>query len=617
MCGICGYVNYSKLIENDNEILNMNQTLKKRGPDSQNIYIDKNTAFGHSRLSIIDVENGSQPMSKEYMNNKYVIIYNGEIYNTKELRDELIIKGYTFASHCDTEVVLTAYIEYGEDLVKYLNGIFAFAIYNKKDNSIFLCRDPLGIKPLFYTITTSNTLIFGSEIKAILAHSEVTPILDKQGFLELFGLGPAHSPGYTYFKNILELKAGHFARFSVNGFKDVKYWDLETKENTITEEEAIEHISYLVKDATKRQLVSDVGVCTMLSGGIDSSVLTTIANQNLEDLDTFSIDFRGNDKNFVANDYQVSRDSEYVEIMKEFLNTNHHNVYFDNIKLFELLKESMIARDMPGMADIDSSMYAFCESINKGGFKVCLSGECSDEIFGGYPWFYKEHLINSDTFPWALSKDIRQNVIKKDLVGNNDIEDYIDFRYSETLANVTHKDNDDLFDNRFRNINYLTVKWFMNTLVERTDRMSMSNSLEVRVPFADYRIFEYVYNLPAKMKLGIKNDGDTPIEKYLLRKAFEGELPNEVLYRKKSPFPKTYDPKYLKLVENKLLDILENKKSKILELINLEYIKELINTRGANLTQNWFGQLMTYPQTLAYLIQIEYWLEEYNIQVEL
>jgi asparagine synthase (glutamine-hydrolysing) len=365
MCGICGYVNYSKLVENINEIVTMNETLKKRGPDSQNVYIDNNTALGHSRLSIIDVHNGIQPMIKKHFENEYVIVYNGEIYNSNEIRDDLVSKGYSFVSHCDTEVVLTAYIEYKEKIVKYLNGIFAFAIYDKLDNSVFLCRDHLGIKPLFYTLTENNTYVFASEIKAILANSNTKAILDKQGILELFGLGPAHSPGYTYFKNIFELKAGHYAKITSSFMAITKYWDLKTKSVNISETDAIEQVAYLVNDATKRQLVSDVGICSMLSGGIDSSILSTIANNNLEKLDTFSIDFKGNDQNFVANDYQISRDSDYIEIMRSFLNTNHHNIYFDNIKLYELLKDSMIARDMPGMADIDSSMYAFCESIHR------------------------------------------------------------------------------------------------------------------------------------------------------------------------------------------------------------------------------------------------------------
>ncbi len=301
--------------------------------------------------------------------------------------------------------------------------------------------------------------------------------------------------------------------------------------------------------------------------------------------------------------------------MKDYLHTNHKTIKVENTRLFALLNDALIARDMPGMADIDSSMFAFCEKISENGFKVCLSGECSDEIFGGYPWFYKEHLANHDGFPWALSENLRANLLKKGILKEGTLAEYVESKRQESLKNVKFLDDNDKFENRFRSINYLTIKWFMNTLVERTDRMSMANSLEVRVPFADHRIFEYVYNLPAKMKLGMSKTS-LPTEKYLLRKAFENELPKDIVYRKKSPFPKTYDPNYLSLVEEKMLNIISNKNSKITKIIDLDFVYDMIKIHGENLTENLFGQLMTYPQTLAYLIQIETWLEMYNIEFD-
>ena len=238
MCGFCGYVNKTEIIYNDKCIKKMNSSLKFRGPNSQNIYIDQNTAIGHSRLSIIDVTNGTQPMIKNIDNNEFVIVYNGELYNTNELRDNLISKGYTFETKCDTEVILTSYIEYKDKCVNYLNGIFAFAIYNKMKNNIFLARDRLGIKPLFYSIT-NNTFVFASELKAILEHPDINPILDKYGLMELIGLGPAHTPGKTYFKNINEMLPGYIANFSNFTLNEEKYWDLVTKECNDTEKEAI------------------------------------------------------------------------------------------------------------------------------------------------------------------------------------------------------------------------------------------------------------------------------------------------------------------------------------------------------------------------------------------
>lgn len=617
MCGFCGYVNDSKKIENDTIISNMVDKIVKRGPNDKNVYINNNAALGHVRLSIIDVKNGNQPMIKDINNNRYVIVYNGELYNTKELKDNLISKGYDFSTTCDTEVVLNSFIEYGKECVNMFNGIFAFAIYDKNNDYIFLARDRLGIKPLFYTITQNNTFVFASEIKGILKHPEVTPVLDKYGIMEMFGVGPSHTPGKTFFKNIFEIEAGNIGVYTTtSGLLKEKYWDLKTKECSDTETEAISIIHDLVTDATKKQLVSDVGICSMLSGGLDSSILTKIAHDNIPDITTFSIDFKDNDKNFTANSYQMTKDSDYVKIMKDYLNTNHKTIKIENEELFDLLEDSVIARDMPGMADIDSSMFVFCKYINNNNFKVCLSGECSDEIFGGYPWYYKEHLINNKGFPWALSENLRTNLLKNGILKEHELIEYIYACKENTLKNVEVLDINDEYENRFRKTNYLTIKWFMNTLVERTDRMSMANSLEVRVPFADHRIFEYVYNLPAKMKLGLYSNNE-PIEKYLLRKAFESELPKDIVYRKKSPFPKTYDPIYLNLVENKVYEIINNKDSKIHKILNVDFVKDMLNIHGKNLKENLFGQLMTYPQTLAYIIQIEMWLEIYNLEIEI
>ena len=617
MCGFCGYVNNKKIIDNDSIIMKMTEKIKKNKTNTLNAFIDKETALGHTRLSIMDEKKDYQPMIKDINNNRYVIVYNGKIYNGEDLRNNLISKGYDFSTTCDTEIILYSFIEFGKECVNMLNGNFAFVIYDKQNDYIFLARDRLGVKPLFYTISNKNTFVFSSEIKSILEHPEIKAVIDKYSLMEMFGLGPAHTPGKTFFKDIFEIEAGFIATYSKkDGLKKEKYWDLKTKECNDNEKQAIEQIHYLVTDATKKQLVSDVGICSMLSGGLDSSVLTKIAHDYITDITTFSIDFKDNDKNFTANSYQMTKDSDYVKIMQKYLNSNHKTIKIDNTELFSLLEDAVISRDMPGMADIDTSMLAFCKYINENGFKICLSGECSDEIFAGYPWYYKEHLITSKGFPFALSENLRVSFVKSNLFNNNELKDYIYSSKQNTLKNVEFLNKNDKYENRFRETNYLTIKWFMNTLIERTDRMSTSNSLEVRIPFADHRIFEYVYNLPAKMKLGL-HDNKIPIEKYLLRKAFENELPEDIVYRKKSPFPKTYDPIYLNLVENKLKEILYNKDSKINNLINTDFVKEMLNLHGENMTENLFGQLMTYPQTLAYLVQINMWLDIYNPEFEL
>lgn len=614
MCGICGYMNCNEKIKDTDIITKMTESINRRGPDALNVFTDKNVALGHTRLSIIDLLTGNQPMTYEYNSSTYVITYNGELYNTKEVKELLIKEGFTFKTTSDTEVILVSYIAYKEKCLELLNGIFSFVIYSSNTNSLFLARDRLGIKPLFYTIQ-NNTLIFASEIKAILKHPKVKAVAGEKEIMEIMALGPAHSPGSTYFKNIYELKAGHFATFSGINFVSKCYWDLKTEKCEDDIYSAISKTKELVTDSLKRQLVSDVPVCCMLSGGLDSSVLTYLAKEELSTLSTFSIDFNGNNTAFTSNSYQPTQDSQYVKIMNEYLKTNHKTIYFKNEDLFYSLKDSMIARDMPGMADIDSSMYVFCKAISDTGFKVCISGECSDEIFGGYPWYYREKLVNYPSFPWALSDDIRNELLKTNICSNYDVKEYIKECYNNTLENVELNSSNE-FENKFRKTNYLTIKWFMNTLVERTDRASSASGLEVRVPFADHRIFEYIYNVPAKYKIGLTHNTE-PVEKYLLRKAFENNLPKDVVYRKKSPFPKTYADDYLKLVEFRIKEIISDKSNPLHKIINIDYLNQILETRGSNLKENWFGQLMTYPQTLAYLIQISMWLEEYNINLEI
>ena len=613
MCGICGYMQDQK-IQKDNIITKMKDSILQRGNSENNTYIHNNVALGHARLSIIDIKNGKQPMERMINGKRYTIVYNGELYNTNVLKNIILTKGFEFETECDTEVLLYLYIAFKEQMLKFINGIFAFAIYDENEKSIFLAKDRLGIKPLFYSIK-DDKFIFSSEIKGILASGFITPIVGKEELLELFSLGPAHSPGKTYFKDIYELKAGYYAIYKNNNLKIEQYWDLKEKKMLDSDDDIIDNVKFLVTDATKKQLVSDVGISSMLSGGLDSSIITKIATDNVHNLHTYSINYENNDEDFVANSYQQTKDSDFVKVMVKYLNTKHKNIIVNDKDLFDTLYEAVLARDMPSMADIDSSMYIFCKEIANNNEKVVLSGECSDEIFGGYPWFYREHLKKAKGFPWALSENLRENLVKEKIFNDGDILQYILKCKNDTLKNVSHI-SEDKFENEFKEINYLTIKYFMNTLVERTDRMSMRNSLEVRVPYADHRIFEYVYNVDAKLKLGLRNNNEV-VEKYILKQAFKNDIPTDIISRKKSPFPKTYSKKYLELLENKLLEILNNKESRLLEIINEDYVRNLIKTHGSELTENLFGQLMTYPQTLAFLIQIDYWLTAYNIKIKI
>ena len=614
MCGIVGFVNYKKDILPYKNVLNqMTNELKKRGPDEDGYYLKEHVALGHKRLIVIDPEGGKQPMVEKYSFGEYAIVYNGQIYNTKELRETLIENGFEFESHSDTEVLLKSYIHYGKDVVHHLNGIFSFAIWNSHTEELFLARDHFGVKPLFYTIF-NDTFIFASELKAIFKFPNMPKIIDKQGISELFGIGPAHTPGFTIYKNIFEIKPAHFAVLNKSGLHIERYWKLESKPHTESFEETCKHLRSLLEDSINRQLVSDVPLCTFLSGGLDSSILTKLIGNyrkanDLSPISTYSVDYVDNDKNFVKSDFQPNSDNYYINLMTENSYSFNQKVVLDTPDLAKYLEDAMIARDVPGMADVDSSLLLFCKTV-KQEQTVVLMGECADEIFGGYPWFFRKDALESGTFPWSIAIKERQHILNPSIAKEVNLQDYIDYRYNESLKEVKILDSDSEETAEKRKISYLTINWFMQTLLERTDRMGMYNGLEIRVPFCDYRLAEYMWNVPWEMK------ALNGREKGLLRYVCKDFLPEEIVERKKSPYPKTHNPTYLAKVKEMLSKIMFDSNAPINYLLNRDYILEILETDGKAFSRPWFGQLMTGPQLMSYLCQVNMWLERYEPEIE-
>lgn len=615
MCGFTGYANFIDKIHHSKSVIQqMNASLSKRGPDEDGYYYSDYVHFAHKRLIVIDPEGGKQPMIEHYSYGDYIICYNGQIYNTKELKNTLIENGFEINTHSDTEILLKSYIHFGNSVVNYLNGIFAFAIFNTKKEELFIARDHFGVKPFFYTIQ-NNTFIFASEIKAIFKFPGVEKIIDSQGISELFGIGPSHTSGTTVFKNIFELKPAHFGVFNKSGLHLTKYWSLKSKEHTDSLGKTCEKIKYFLNDSITSQLVSDKPICTFLSGGLDSSIITKFAadyyqKEGLPPLDTYSIDYVDNDKNFVKSDFQPNSDNYYIDLMTKNLHTKHHKIIIDTPELASSLEDAMIARDMPGMADIDSSLLLFCKNV-KNEMTVALTGECADEIFGGYPWFFREDSLNSGTFPWSIAIEERQKLLNSDISSKVNLKDYIDYRYNESLKEVEILESDSKETAEKRKISYLTLNWFMQTLLDRSDRMAMYNGFELRVPFCDYRLAEYVWNIPWEMK-ALKGR-----EKGLLRYVCKDFLPDEIVDRKKSPYPKTHNPTYLSKVKVMLSNIMEKSDAPINSLLNRDYILSILESNGEAFSRPWFGQLMTGPQLMAYLCQVNMWLEKYQPKIEI
>ena len=603
MCGIAGQVggDVRPLLP---VFVKMQNVLSRRGPDQRGMAVFDGAALIHARLSVMDPENGRQPMRF----GPFTIVYNGELYNTPELRSELEALGHRFETRSDTEVALHAYAQWGEACAEKFNGIYAFAVWDEARRRLFLCRDRMGVKPLFYALR-GPALIFASELKALLLHPNIAPALDREGLAQIMLLGPGRVPGSGVFRGVFELLPGEYGVFEDGRLTLRRYWRLRDGENRDTFPEAAEKVRALVTDAIRRQLVSDVPVCTFLSGGLDSSLISSVAAEYYGghggELTTVSVDYRDNEKYFRAGKFQPTSDPAFIKKMWDYLPGEHLLTVIDTPELVSALYEAVRARDLPGMADVDSSLLVFCRDIKKSA-TVALSGECADEIFGGYPWYRDPTVREREGFPWAQSTLWRAGFLRDGVLGSIEPFEFVDSFYRDTCAHSDILPGTDPLEKRMKEMMNLNVDWFMQTLLDRKDRMSMWSSLEVRVPFCDHRIAEYLYTVP----WAYKDHGG--YEKGLLREAMRGWLPDEVLWRKKSPYPKTHNPAYLAAVKAELEAVLADPAAPVLDLVRPEALRDLM---ASDVSTPWYGQLMTTPQTVAWFLQLNYWLKTYKVEM--
>lgn len=592
-------------------IIKMNAAMPHRGPDDSGVvYPAPNVALGHNRLAVMDPAGGVQPMTRALNGKSATIAYNGEIYNAPELRAELEKAGAIFTTSCDTEVVLYAYLQWGDDCPIRLNGIFAFVIYDHTDGSLFAARDRLGVKPLCYARLEGGGLLIASEVKGILAHGAIRPTVTAYGLWQLLFLTPTTLPETTVFDGIAKLGAGKRLRMGRAGDPQITpYWTLPARVCNDTPAEAAEKVRWILDDAVRRQLCSDVPLCTFLSGGLDSSVITALAVKHLREegktLSTYSFEYAHSRENFHKSLFQPQSDDDFAPGLGKWLGTDHQILTADDADVADLLPDAAYHRDLPGQADIDSSLLYYCRQVKRR-HTVALSGECSDEIFGGYPWFYRTEMLSRGFFPWIHDPFVRPSLFRPEIAKAKEGYDWLSEQYHKALNRtpITDRDDGDMIATRRATV--LSTDFFMANLLERKDCMSMAASLEVRVPFADHRLIEYVYNLPWSIKF------EGGVEKALLRNAMKDLLPDEILWRKKSPYPKTHSPGYEKRVEEKLRGILASGSS-FCELIDRRTVESLLSGEGGG---TWFGQLMGRPQLIAWLIQFAAWMERLGVEVK-
>ncbi len=636
MCGIAGWVSWEKDLTRERPTVEaMGRSLAHRGPDADGLWLSPRAGLAHRRLVVVDPEGGGQPMVRRRGDKTYVLVYNGELYNTPDLRRELEARGHTLRSYSDTEALLLAYVEWGPACLPRLEGIFAFGVWCEPDQTLFLARDRLGVKPLFYRDDThpagahgvaasgpaggasprSGSFLFASEMKAILAHPETTPAVDAEGLAEVFMLGPARTPGSGVFRGLGELRPGSFLTHDRDGTRAGRYWRLHSRPHRDDLETTAAKVRDLLQGAVKRQLVSDVPVCTLLSGGLDSSAVTAFAaragrKDGAGPLDTFSIDYDGNDRYFRPTAFQPDTDAPWADRVSADLGTRHRRVLVGTSELLDALTCSLRANDLPGMVDIDSSLYLFCREVKKSA-TVALSGEAADEVFGGYPWFRDTGALGAGTFPWARRATERAALLHPDLIAPLRPLDYVRRRYEEALAEVPRLEGESPGDRRQRETSYLNITRFLPTLLDRKDRMSMASGLEVRVPYCDHHLVDYVWNVPLEMKsAGGRAKG-------LLRLALRGVLADDVRQRPKSPYPKTHSPDYLAATRRRLLDVLADPTSPLVPLLDVAAVRRLVGGDAAGADSPWFGQLMGAAQWFAYLAQVDAWLRLFGVAIRI
>ncbi|MGW3974364.1 asparagine synthase (glutamine-hydrolyzing) [Streptomyces ardesiacus] len=612
MCGITGWVAFDDdLTVRRQDIEAMTATMSDRGPDDGGTWVRRHVALGHRRLAVIDPAGGVQPMTADTPNGSIALVYSGETYNFTELRDELRGRGHVFRTSSDTEVVLRAYLEWGERLAERLNGMYAFALWDERADTLVLVRDRMGVKPL-YVYPTPDGVLFGSEPKAILANPRSRRLVDLDCLHELIGFTKA--PGWSLWKGMTEVEPGTVTTVTRDGIRHRTYWTLPTREHTDDAETTATRVQELLTDTMRRQSVSDVPLCALLSGGLDSSAVTALSARHLatagEQLRTFSVDFAGLEENFRPDELRETPDSPFIREVALSVGTDHRTVVLDSGQMIEpeLRRAVLRARDMPiGLGDIDSSMYLLFQAIRERS-TVTLSGEFADELFGGYIWFHHPAARDAETFPWLAFQNAhttdRTALLHPDVRRRLDIPTYIADQYASAVAAVEHLDGETGLERRMRTVCQLHLTRLVRALLDRKDRLSMAVGLEVRVPFADHRLVEYVYNVPWSTKTA---DGR---EKSLLRAAVRDALPASVVDRVKSPYPSTQDPSYAKALQEQAREVLAERESPVFELVDRAWLRSTVALGPEHLPND--GRL-----GIERILDLHHWFDMYNPELRL
>ncbi|HKT03266.1 MAG TPA: asparagine synthase (glutamine-hydrolyzing) [Rugosimonospora sp.] len=620
MCGIVGWVSYTRDLREEAAIIRaMTATMSLRGPDAEGVWLARHAGLGHRRLAVIDLVTGAQPMTVEHDGTTLAAItYSGEVYNFRELREELRGYGHSFRTASDTEVVLRAYLQWGESFAERLNGMYAFGLWDATRETLLLVRDRMGIKPLYYQVVPDG-VVFASEPKGILAHPAVPAVVDGDGLRELLAL--VKTPEHGIYRDVREVRPGQVVRVDAAGVHRRRYWSLAPREHTDDLPTTIRTVRELLDDIVARQLIADVPLCALLSGGLDSSAITALAAAQLREggagpVRSFAVDFVGQTENFQPDPMRDTPDAPFVHDVAELVAAEHADIVLHTAELMDPLHRAGVlgALDLPpSLGDMYTSLYLLFRAVRQRS-TVALSGESADEVFGGYRWFHDPDTVHADTFPWMAA--LRAMAPEHDEAGaalfdpsfarKLDLPGYRDAAYRQALSEVEGLPGEEPLERRMREVFYLHLTRFVQVLLDRKDRMSMAHGLEVRVPFCDHRLVEYVYNTPWSMKTF---DGH---EKSLLRAATADVLPASVVARRKVPYPSTQDPAYEQALRHRMRDLLDDPDAPLLPMLDTSAARALVDDSGYE-GSTFGGARRSLELTLA----VNDWLTRYPVRLHI
>lgn len=604
MCGIAGWVDYAADLTQDRDtLLAMVRTMAPRGPDDEGLWLSPHAALGHRRLSVIDLEGSRQPMAAAAGGESAVLTYSGEVYNYRQLRAELRSAGQEFSTAGDTEAVLRSFLARGADAVAGLDGIFAFALWDVHREELLLVRDRMGVKPLYYCPTPTG-VVFGSEPKALLAHPAVGREVDGDGLRDI--LSVAKNPGHAVFRGMYEVPPGCMLRVGRGGSTLHRYWQLEVREHTDDLPATVQRVRGLLEDVVTAQLRADVPLCTLLSGGLDSSTLTAFAAASAaaggaDPVRSFA----------VRSEPSANDDHVYARLLADHAGTRHTEVLVDTAGLLDagLRAGVLAAYDLPlAKGDEHASLLLLFEKVKQHS-TVALSGECGDEVFGGYRWQRNPDAVHSGTFPWVHSGRHRhrglEELLAPDLLKGLDLAAYEQDSHAAAVAEIDTGSLADPVEARFREVTYLALTRHAQVLFDRKDRLSMAHGLEVRVPFAAHELVEYTFNIPWALK---SFDGR---EKSLLRAAGRELLPEAVSARVKTPYPSVVDTGYDAGLREQLAAAVRGGTAPLLPYLDDGLVRD-VRRRGAAALP---GELSR--AALETVLQLDSWLAEYRVRVAL